>query len=151
MRKAFILLFVILATIPNCLFAQNDDNDDMPYLSENDIESIEAILPEDIPEKPEQFNQPNEANETAEVIQNEIDRLNTSATLYHLLILDRSFCTPNEDINGISEANILYKFKHLKNGYLILLYKVPESGPVFPIFPQKSYIILDLMSNRINP
>jgi hypothetical protein len=142
-----VVVLVLSMLLLNDLFAQNNDSDEMPYLSEDDIKSLEAILPEDIPEKPEQVSQPNEASKT---IQNEISRLNSSAMLYHLLIVDRNSCAPNADITGINETDVLYKFKHLENGYLVLLYKVPEHGPIFPIFPKGSYVILDLMTNRIN-
>ena len=147
MKKIFITTIIVMALCASNLLAQDNDNDDAPYLSEDDIKSIEATLAEDIPERPVQSNQSKEITKTN---QNEIERLNSHTKLYHLVILDRSACKPNADIEDINKLNILYKFKHFGNGYLLLLYEVPKDGPVFPVFPKGSYIILDLMSNRIN-
>jgi hypothetical protein len=149
MKRTIIALAVLLVFSVNFLPAQNND-DDLPYLSEEDIRALEVVLPDDVPERPGQFNQP---KETAEAIQSEIGRLNSQRNqkkLYQLIILDRRNCEPNADVSDVNETNILFKFAHLENGYLLVLYEVPGNGPVFPVFPGGSYILLDLMASRIN-
>jgi hypothetical protein len=146
MKKTLFALAVILVFSVNFLPAQNND-DDLPYLSDDDIRALEVVLPEDVPEWPGQFDQ---QKETAEAIHGEIGRLNSGEKLYQLIIVDRRNCEPNADVDGVNKAGILYKFAHLENGYLLVLYEVPDNGPVFPVFPKGSYIILDLMANRVN-
>jgi hypothetical protein len=127
------------------LFTQETDN--VPYLSDEDILSLEIILPDDVPNQTVLAEtEPGDGK----INRNEISRLNPSKSLYHLIILDRTSCASDSDISGIDESAVLYKFKHLEKGYLIVLYKTPNEGPVFPIFPENSYIIIDLMTNRIN-
>jgi hypothetical protein len=142
---AAVAVFVLSSFSPDIL--RGDDIDDAPYLSEDDIQSIELALPEDVPEKPAQANK---ASEAARQTRNEKPRLNNRGKLYQLLVLDRNSCEPNADVAGIDETDILYKFRHSEKGYLILLRETPEEGPVFPILPEYSYIILELLSNRIN-
>jgi hypothetical protein len=72
---------------------------------------------------------------------------NFSRPLYHLLVLDRTYCAFNSDIADIEGANILYKFKHGKNGYLITLYTSPE-GSVFPVIPDKSRVLVNTIATR---
>jgi hypothetical protein len=146
MKRTIIALAVLLVFSVNFLPAQNND-DDLPYLSEDDIRALEVVLPDDVPERPGQINQP---KETAEAIQSEIGRLNSQRKLYQLIILDRRNCEPNANVGDVNQANILFKFAHLENGYLLVLYEVPGNGPVFPVFPKGSYILLDLMTSRIN-
>jgi hypothetical protein len=140
--KKFLGLIAILAVLllsSTIIFAQEDD--DVPYLSDDDIAAIELALPEDIP-----ANIPAESPKTVE--KNEMSRLNASQTLYHLLILDRRYCPSNSDIGGINNNQILYKFKHGTKGYLIALYKSPKEGPVFPLLPARSRILVDLTTAR---
>jgi len=144
MKRTLLALAVMLVFSVNFLPAQDDD---LPYLSEDDIKALELVLPIDVPDKPGQINQP---GETAEAIQSEIGRLNNQRKLYQLIILDRMNCEPDADIGDINKTNILFKFAHSEKGYLLVLYKVPANGPVFPVFPKGSFIILDLMTNRIN-
>jgi len=149
MKRALLFAMVIMVFCVYNLFAQNID-DDMPYLSEDDIRSIEMVLSDDVPEQlvqPVQLDQPEEIENE---IQNEFARLNNHKKLYHLMVLDRRFCDPEVDINDVAEINILYKFGNKGNGYFLLLCEVPENGPIFPILPEGSYIILDLMANRIS-
>jgi hypothetical protein len=142
-----LLMLIAFVTILFCdraaIFAQEED--DVPYLSDDDIAAIELAFPEDIPpdiaaESPK--------NTAPEGQQNEMSRLNTSQTIYHLLILDRTYCASNSDIGGIDNKLILYKYKHGKNGYLIALYKSPKEGSVFPLFPDRSRILVDLITSR---
>jgi len=144
MKKIFFALAAMLVFSVNFLPAQDDDQ---PYLSEDDIKALELVLPIDVPDKPGQINEP---RETAEAIQTEIGRLNSQRKLYQLIILDRMNCEPNADIGDVNKANILFKFAHSEKGYLLVLYEVPANGPVFPVFPKGSFIILNLMTNRIN-
>jgi hypothetical protein len=124
----------------NIIFAQ--ENDDVPYLSDEDIAAIELTLPDDIPD-----NLRAEENEINNEV-NEISRLNTSFSLYHLLILDRTRCRLNSDIGDLKGIDVLYKFKHGTNGYIIAVYKTPQKGPVFPQLPDKSRILVDLITAR---
>jgi hypothetical protein len=72
---------------------------------------------------------------------------NLSQPLYHLLVLDRTYCASNSDISNINDANILYKFKHGRNGYLITLYTSPE-GSVFPVIPDKSRVLINTITTQ---
>ena len=80
---------------------------------------------------------------------NEMPRLNASQPIYHLLVLDRLY-SPNSDISDTGSISILYKFRHGRNGYLVALYKSTAGGPVFPKFPVKSRVLVDLMSVHTN-
>jgi len=145
MKKAVVLfsIFFIL-TGYNIIFAQ--DNDDIPYLYEADIIAIETVLPQDTSfEYTEEPTVSASGNKT----ENEMPRLNTSQPIYHLLVIDRVKC-PNSDISDVGSIKVLYKYKHGRNGYLIVLYVSPAGGPVFPKLPAKSRIILNLSSARSN-
>ena len=165
--KKFFVLFAILIFILNTtgIFAQEanddssyiaeEDDDERPYLNDDDIEAIELVLPFDAPENLREEQQIAEATETTDdeaeaVVQegeaNEISRLNASQPIYHLLILDRLYAPGNSDLDGTDNIQVLYKFLHGANGYLIAIYKTSEEGPVFPVLPPKSRIIVDLMS-----
>ena len=161
--KKFFVLFAILIFILNTtgIFAQeaNDDSpyiaeedDERPYLNDDDIDAIELALPFDAPENLREDQQIAEATEDeAEAVvkegeANEISRLNASQPIYHLLILDRLYAPLNSDLDGTDSIQVLYKFLHGANGYLIAIYKTSEEGPVFPVLPPKSRIIVDLMS-----
>jgi len=145
-RLASIIMLAILSS--NVIFAQEDD---VPYLSDEDIIAIEMVLPDDVPavlqEKPAET-----AAVTNETIKdnNEISRINASQRIYHLLILDRKSCALNADISDIKNMEVLYKFRHGTNGYLIAIYMSPQEGPVFPKLPDRSRIIVNLMTARIN-
>jgi hypothetical protein len=76
-------------------------------------------------------------------------RLDFSQPLYHLLVLDRTYCVLDSDIAGIESTQILYKFKHGRNGYLIALYTSMD-GPVFPAIPDKSRIVLNTTATQKN-
>jgi len=79
-----------------------------------------------------------------ELAQNEISRVNTSLPLYHLLVLDRSRSARNSDISDMDNASVLYKYRHGTNGYLVVLYRSPMTGPVFPQFPDGSRIVVNM-------
>ena len=120
------------------------DNDDVPYLSDDDMEALELVLPDDIPEYiPENSKKPKKKAEA-----NEMSRLNSSQPIYHLLILDRAYC-PNSDIGSDSILTI-YKYRHGTNGYLIAIYKSPKDGPVFAQLPKGSLIVVNLVTFRKN-
>jgi hypothetical protein len=146
MKKVFCFFAAFVVILGNnIIFA--DDDDDVPYLSDDDIAAIEVILPSDTPTALQEVSA--ESGETEETIEkNEISRLNTIRTIYHLLILDRSRCSSNADIVDISNNRFLYKFKHGANGYLIALYTSPGTGPVFPQFPDRANILVDLITTR---
>jgi len=117
-----------------------------PYLSEADIIALETILPQD-----SSFEYKEESTLASGVnkAENEMPRLNTSQPIYHLLVIDRVKC-PNSDISDVGSIKVLYKYKHGRNGYLIVLYVSPAGGPVFPRLPARSRVILNLSTARPN-
>jgi hypothetical protein len=146
MKKFTVFAFLLVIFLSNnTIFAQEDD---IPYLSDDDIASIEVVLPDDIPVNPNETTSTVVVEVQKEVDPNEISRLNTSLSLYHLLILDRTYCSLYSDISGVSNITILYKLKHGKNGYLIAIYKSSREGPVFPILPDRSRILVNLSTTR---
>jgi len=146
--KRFLLCFMVLFFFinNNVVFSQ-EDSDDVPYLSDDDIAAIEIVLPDDIPEIMQE-NVKELAAESRGGEPNEVSRLNTSQTIFHLLILDRTYCQLNSDIKGIDKKDIIYMYRHGANGYLIAVYKSPEAGPVFPRFPDNSRILVNLTTVR---
>jgi hypothetical protein len=147
MKRISVFLSVFIMLLCNTT-AFSQEEDDVPYLSDEDIEAIEIVLPEDTPN----FS-PADTEELADKTDdrreaNEMPRLNASQPVYHLLILDRVRCRLNSDIEDVSSLTILYKFKHKANGYLIALYKSSREGPVFPILPDGSRILVELISSR---
>jgi hypothetical protein len=149
MKKLFCFIAFLITLIGNnVIFAQEEE--DFPYLSDEDIAAIELVLPEDVPVIAAES--PKEAADNAETQNetNEMSRLNALQSLYHLLILDRRNCPANSDIAGTNSMSILYKFKHKTNGYLIVLYKSSKEGPVFPVLPKGSFILVDLVTARRN-
>jgi len=151
MKKIFVLfsIFIILSGY-NTLFAQDDQDEQydevIPFLYEADIVALETVLPED---GSFEYKEEPTLAVGGDKTENEMPRLNTSQPIYHLLVIDRMKC-PNSDINAVGGINVLYKYKHGRNGYLIALYVSPEGGPVFPRLPAKSRIILNLSSARSN-
>jgi hypothetical protein len=141
MKRFSAVLFGVLVVVLGHHPAFAQEEDDVPYLSDEDIAAIEMVLPDDVPES---------VRSSIDLAANEISRLNVYQPLYHLLVLDRSRCALGSDIGGIDPGSFLYKLKHKGNGYLIAIYIVPENGPVFPVLPANSRIILDLMTNRPN-
>jgi len=176
MKKFFVLFAVLVFILNTTgIFAQeagddrpyvSEEEDERPYLTDEDIEAIEMVLPFDEPEtlgedqqiaeapEDEPQNEENETEETEETEEavategeaNEISRLNASQPIYHLLILDRTYAPRNSDIDGTDNIQVLYKFLHGTDGYLIAIYKTSEDGPVFPVLPPKSRIVVNLMS-----
>jgi hypothetical protein len=148
MQKPFVLFLTgIIILITGSVFAQEEDN--VPYLSDDDIAAIELVLPEDIPEEIQQVVRTEPAPVSEPIPgQNEMSRLNTFLPIYHLLIVDRRRCPANGDIGGISPHLVLYNFKHHTNGYLIVVYQSPAEGPVFPQLPENSRILVDLATAR---
>jgi len=116
---------------------------DVPYLTDEDEQSIQVTLPDDTPENP---NQP----QTTEPSKNQRE---TPLYLYHLLVLDRMDC-PSADISAVRDITVLYTFKHGANGYLITLYQTPASGIggvaglMLPNIPENSRIVLSLCAAR---
>jgi hypothetical protein len=92
----------------------------------------------------------------AEISREEINiyetaRLKPTQPLYHLLIIDRRNCEENSDISDLQDIKLLYKFPHDKKGYLVVLYvsSTNTKGPVFPVMPDKSRILVDLMTTDL--
>ena len=154
MKRPFVLFLIFIIRITSGGIAAQEA-DDVPYLSDEDIAAIEMILPEDIPEEiQEVVNESRYEPETGRqeqevrIEQNEMSRLNASLPIYHLLIVDRRRCPAYADIGGIRNSLVLYKFKHNANGYLIVVYRSPTDGPVFPRLPVNSRILVDLATAR---
>ena len=157
MKKAVLLFVGIIFILSSAVVAQDEyyyddeytyaeyDADDAPYLDDDDIAAIEMILPEDVPEEWQES--PRTAGSTQSPASNEMPRLNTAQTLYHLLVLDR-IRSPNSDISGMENMRVLYKYRHGRNGYLIAVYTSPSQGPVFPVLPANSRILVDLATVR---
>ncbi|MDR0457253.1 MAG: septal ring lytic transglycosylase RlpA family protein [Treponema sp.] len=94
---------------------------------------------------------PEPAVEHVEIIRekeypNEIARLKPTQTLYHLLLLDRRNCIANSDIGDLQNIKLIYKFLHDKNGYLVAVYSSSVEGPIFPVMPDKSRVLVDMMT-----
>ena len=149
MKKIFVVFavfFVILNS--NVIFAQEED-DARPYLTDEDMESLDIVLPFDEPEYSGENPQtvaeapeaPVEENESTEADETGPD---TQRAVYHLLILDRIYSPLDSDIDGEGKISVLYNFKHGADGYLITIYKSLEEGPAFPVLPAKSYILVNL-------
>jgi len=152
MGKIFgIITILVLVLSNNIVFAQT--NDDIPYLSDDDIYAIELILPDDTPARSQESSKKAEKEKTekgtAAKEANEMPRLNSSWPVYHLLILDRLYSPLNSDIIN-DNLLIAYKYRHGSNGYLIAIYKSPKNGPVFARMPDNSRIIVDLITSRKN-
>jgi len=148
MKIAFWTAAAILMIFCNhAVIAQIYDDDDIPYLSDEDMAALETFDWNLIEQQPVFFNDIPDiiASETSE-----IPRLNVSQPIYYLLILDRLYSPLNSDIRDTSGISILYKFKHGKNGYLVVLYKSAAEGQVFPQLPYKSRALVDLMSVRVD-
>jgi len=174
MKKFFVLFAVLVFILNTGIFAQEagderpyiaeEEDDERPYLTEEDIDAIEIALPFDAPETLGEDEEIAEAPEEApadvsadtsveetvvivtEAEPNEISRLNASQPIFHLLVLDRSYSPRNSDISGTENIKVLYKFKHGVDGYLIAIYKTSGAGPVFPVLPPKSRVVVNLMS-----
>ena len=148
MKRTFYMFAILIFVLSNnMIFAQDDD---VPYLSDADIAALEMMLPDDIPDIFQESVEDVAVETKKDNDLEEISRLNTSQTIYHLLILDRTYCSLNSDISDLHGIKILYKFKHGSNGYLIVIYTSPREGPIFPQLPNKSRIIVELMTVRIN-
>jgi hypothetical protein len=154
MKRAFYFFVVFVMILNNSIiFAQDEDSlydslylsYDSPYLSDDDIAAMEIVLPDDMPDILQENVQKTAVEEAKG---NEISRINTSQTIYHLLILDRISCSSNADISGIDTIEVLYKYKHGTNGYLIAIYTSPKEGPVFSQLPDRSHVLVDLITVR---
>jgi len=145
--KNIIFSLVLSFIFYNVIYAQEDER---PYLTDDDIAAIEMSLPSDIPELVSNIIVENNTEVKLKDEENEISRLNTLMKIYHLLILDRTSCSANADITGIENVNILYNYKDGLKGYLIAIFTSPQKGPIFPQLPDNSYIILNLTTVRKN-
>jgi len=90
---------------------------------------------------------PSKNTRKKEYTNNEMTRLNASQTLYHLLLLERKYCASYADISDVQSIHLLYKFLHGKNGYLVAIYSSSQEGPVFPVMPDKSRILVDIITS----
>jgi hypothetical protein len=153
MKKAFLAALVLFMIFCNsAVVAQDYNEDDIPYLTDEDMaalentewdtDALENIVFEDTAD--------DILEPASEAKTSEMPRLNASQPVYHLLILDRLYSPLNSDISDTDGISILYKYRHGRNGYLIALYKSPTEGPVFPQLPDKSRVMADLVSVRVN-
>ncbi|MDR0383668.1 MAG: hypothetical protein LBH50_06745 [Spirochaetaceae bacterium] len=146
MKNVFCGFAIFVMMLGNNILVAEDN--DVPYLLDGDIALLELILPYDTADVLWENAQNAAAKTKGTVERNEISSLNTPRTIYHLLILDRRRCSLNADIGNIKNSKLLYKFKHGANGYLIAVYTSPEGGPVFPQLPDRSNILVDLLTAR---
>jgi len=130
-----------------------EDEDDIPYLTDEDMASLEGGDEDILAYEPldEEDYGGLGSTYTPDETASEMARLNASQPVYYLLILDRMRSPLNSDISGTDSLSVLYKYKHGGNGYLIALYKASGGGPVFPKLPDKSQVQAGFMSVRINP
>jgi hypothetical protein len=80
---------------------------------------------------------------------NEMSRIKTEQPLYHLLVLDRAHCEANADISDLQSIKLIYKFSHGKNGYLVAVYASSNEGPVFPVMPDRSRVIVNMITTNL--
>jgi len=144
MKKVLLITAIFFMFFGNSVFSQGVD--DVPYLSPEDIAAIELVLPDDIPVD---FRDP--APKVIEVVtvnevKNEMSRVNSAHPLYHLIVLDRTYCALDSDISDVNSMSVLYKYKHGRNGFLIAIYVSGLHGPVYPQFPARSRVIIDMTS-----
>ena len=153
MKKTFWAMTVLLLIFCNrAIVAQDYDEDDIPYLTDEDMaalentewdmEALETIVFDDTADDIQEL--------ASEVKTSEMPRLNATQRVYHLLILDRLYSPLNSDISDTDSISILYKYRHGRNGYLVALYKSTAGGPVFPQLPDKSRVLADMVSVRVN-
>jgi len=93
--------------------------------------------------------EPAPSAEAADNNDNEMSRIKTSQTLYHLLILDRRNCKAKADLSDLQGIKMIYKFLHGNNGYLVALYASSNEGPIFPVMPDRSRVIVNLISTNL--
>jgi len=151
MKKVFLAVVLFMIFCNSAVVAQ-DDEDDILYLTDEDMAALEntewdtgaleTVVFEDTADDIQE--------DVSEAIISEMPRVNALQPVYHLLILDRLYSPLNSDISDTDNITILYKFKHGRNGYLVALYKSTEGGPVFPQLPDKSRVLADLMSVRVS-
>jgi hypothetical protein len=153
MKKVFLAVFILAIFFNSAVVAQDYDEDDLPYLTDEDIAALEntewdidALEPLDMSEQ----ETVSFSDAPIEVRTSEMSRLNASQPIYHLLILDRLYSPLNSDISDTDGISILYKYRHGRNGYLVALYKSTAGGPVFPQLPDKSRVMADLVSVHVN-
>jgi len=79
----------------------------------------------------------------------EMVRINTSQPSYHLLVLDRFKSPPNSDIGDPEDIAVLYKYRHGADGFLVAIYKSSIEGPVSPVLPSDSRVVVNMAS--VNP
>jgi len=152
MKKIITILTIcILFFGINNIFAQEADDDSLPYLTDEDMEAIELVLPFDdspmslLDDSRAAVEEPEAITETKDSKENEMPRLNSSIPIYHLLILDRVHA-PSADINVSDNITVIYKFLHGRDGYLIAIYKSSDAGPIYPILPIGSRVLVNFTS-----
>lgn len=156
MNKVF-LLFAILLFFPLInIFSQDFDQmyineDDLPYLTDDDIRAVESALSDDVmirriipPAPVPEEHEKTETESASASAQQEYEN-------YYLVILDRRSCSPNADISGINTANILFKYLHNTNDNLVLVYKAFKTGEMIPVYPYGSRVLFEFMSIDIDP
>ena len=135
-KKAIIGIFLLFLS-PFFLFA----GPTFDTRDESEIPVVEFDPPDEVP-----FAKWEEPKAAIVEVRNEMPRLNTSQPVYHLLILDRTYCALNSDISDVNNISVLYKYRHGRNGYLIAIYSSSSKGPVFVQMPARSRVIMDMVS-----
>jgi len=93
--------------------------------------------------------EPAPVTESREYNSQEIDRLKPTQPLYHLLILDRRNCEEDSDISDMRNIKLMYKFAHNKKGYLVAVFVSTTEGPVFPVMPDRSRILVNFITTDL--
>jgi ribulose bisphosphate carboxylase small subunit len=155
MKKIFGAVVLLMIFCNSAVIAQDYDEDDIPYLTDEDMAALENTewdigALENVEWDTGEPEVVVFDNTPIEVKTSEMSRLNASQPIYHLLILDRLYSPQNSDISDTDGISILYKYRHGRNGYLVALYKSTAGGPVFPQLPDKSRVMADLVSVRVN-
>jgi hypothetical protein len=155
MKKIIFCITVLLVLlIYNAVFAQEDNS---PYLSNEDMDALEAVLPFDsleyLAESPGAVIEAPDAEhectgEACENCRQEIKKSeqDTKRPVFHLIILDRIYSPLESDIKAHDKMVILYNFRHDKNGYLIAIYKTQCEESMLPVLPEKSLVIVNFSS-----
>ena len=132
MKKIFV--WIAFFAVVSAVFA---DDDDIPYLSDFDISSIEATLLDDTPEGL------GEISVMRRPLQTDL------SSFYNLIILDR-IRSANSNLGGIDSSSVLYEFQHGSNGYLVAVYTSSSDENVLLRLPANSRVLVHIKSERIN-
>ncbi|MCL2139120.1 MAG: hypothetical protein FWH41_06270 [Treponema sp.] len=158
--KKFVIVYIFLAFLFNVnIFAQEIIDDNVPYLSEDDIEAVETIILEgdmlsESEESTDDFSHDKihegemgciTIEEDFEIIDDETQE-KAVQDIYHLLVLDRIYSPLYSDMRVASDISVLFRYLHGRDGYLIAVYKYSSGIQAYPELPEGSRVIIDFAS-----